>query len=474
MKKRKAVLFAVACCVIAVGVVAVLLLGRYHSRGYGISVGRLYFADFGTYLIDNNDSAMLVSDKSGQGNLFARCNSGDRVVVFHGGIAESYPAQTVGYAVIRIGKGDQNFTPSDETLSKAYLGTDGEKLVGEDVGFNAQYIRTSWNDEEHYPAVRVIRSVEELQNYYNENKDKYNLERRENPLSDYTIGFLDAVDKYDEAYFKEQILIMVLVEEGSGSNRHKVSYVKKGSDGKIYTDILSIVPEIGTDDMAGWHILIEPEKGVAVEKTSEVVVLLDGIDPSRKPTTVRANKNFANISFTLFDGFEYAVCDENEGPDFWIEVWPSEKSEEKMKISFNSSFAVCGTGLCQEKIKLAGYDAVKGTYAGDKLWQYIAFEGMPGSYVIESEHAYKWWDEFGESAWQMLGTLKLAEGIIFEEDAVAIAKGAATVQYDNVDTSYDSFSGFWTVHFSKSNTAGGDVTVTITHEGKVVETKYGE
>ena len=95
MKKRKAVLFAVACCVIAVGVVAVLLLGRYHSRGYGISVGRLYFADFGTYLIDNNDSAMLVSDKSGQGNLFARCNSGDRVVVFHGGIAESYPAQTV-------------------------------------------------------------------------------------------------------------------------------------------------------------------------------------------------------------------------------------------------------------------------------------------------------------------------------------------------------------------------------------------
>ncbi|MBO7218033.1 MAG: hypothetical protein J6V50_04960 [Clostridia bacterium] len=475
MKTKRWILpLAIAGVVIIAAVIAVLVLGRYNSNGYGISVGRLYFADFGTYLIDENDSAMYVADRSKKNDLFEGYNNGDKVIVFHGGIAESYPAKTVGYAVFRIGKSDGDFNPSDESLGIYELGPDGAILTGEKVNFGVQYIRTSWNEEEDYPSVYVIHSVDELKAYYNENKDEYYLERRENPTSDLTIGFLDAIDKYDENYFKEQILIMVLVGEGSGSNRHKVNYVKKGSDGRIYTDILSVIPEIGTCDMAGWHILIEPEKGIAVEKDSDVTVLLDGIDPKRAPKPITANKNFANISLTLFDGFEYAVCDENEGESFWIDIWPLGKSDEKLKVEYSGSFALCGTGLTQKKITFGQYEAYECTYSGDKPWSFIMFEGTPGSYVIRNNGADKWWDTYGEEAMRMLSTIKVAHGIIFEEEAVSIAKANATIEYDAVNAQYDSLDGVWTVVFSKTNTSGDNQTVKITHEGKVVNTEYGE
>ena len=146
----------------------------------------------------------------------------------------------------------------------------GEEML---VSFISCYIRTDgYQEEVEYPVVKIIRSVSELNEYYNANKEKYDLERKDEVYSDTTIGFLDACDKYDEAYFENQILIMVLLEEGSGSVRHKVDSVKVGWDEKLYININSIVPEEGTCDMAQWHILIEPENGVDVANETEVIV----------------------------------------------------------------------------------------------------------------------------------------------------------------------------------------------------------
>ena len=152
------------------------------------------------------------------------------------------------------------------------------------IDFVPQYIRTNgYHEDVEYPVVKIIRSVDELNAYYNANKEKYYLERRSDPASDSTIGFLDACDKYDEAYFEDQILVMVLLEEGSGSIRHNVDNVKLGSDGKLYISIRRDVPEVGTDDMAEWHILIEPEKDITVASESDVIVYLDGVNPKTQP-----------------------------------------------------------------------------------------------------------------------------------------------------------------------------------------------
>ena len=280
MKKRK-VFLAVSILggLFTLCVVAVLAFGALLSaKGFGVSTGHLYFADNVTYLIESGDKAMRVADCSDDKELFKGYQNGDKVILFHKGVETSYPAQTGGYHVVRLTKGDGTYKPSDEVLGIGIL-PDSMKIPGESpINYDVQYIRTNgYHEGAEYPLVKIIRSVDELNAYYNDNKDKYDLERHEKVYSDTTIGFLDACDKYDEAYFEKQELIIVLLEEGSGSVRHKVESVIIGTDDICYISIDTIVPEVGTDDMAEWHILIAPEADVDIASESDVIVYLDGV-----------------------------------------------------------------------------------------------------------------------------------------------------------------------------------------------------
>ncbi len=484
MKTRK---WVIPVCIVS-GVIVLCLVallataGIMSAKGYGVSIGRLYFADIGTYLIDSDDSAMLVSDQSKQQDLFSEYKNGDKILLIHDGVNESYPAQTGGYYIFRLAKGDGTYKPADEVIGvtsitqigwhdrDAYLLNNIEKRE-----FEAQYIRTDgYHENVEYPIVKIIRSAKELNAYYEEYKEMYNLERRENPASDSSIGFLDACDKYDEAYFEKQILVMVLQEEGSGSTRHKVDSVGfVGSEMVISIDTL--VPEAGTDDMAEWHVLIEPEAGADVESEKDITVLLDGVNPLTQPATVRESKGYANISLTVPYGWEYETVSNDDSDAFSIDIWPAEHSDGKLSVKYyGSQFGVCGTGLEQKKITLGEYRAYKGTYDNKKVWDFISLIGTPGGYAVMNQGADVWWNEFGNEAMQILSTVKVAEGYIAENEAIELAKEKATVKYDDTRALFDSETGLWTISFYKKNTAGGDQVVVVTSEGKVIDVVYGE
>ncbi len=146
-----------------------------------------------------------------------------------------------------------------------------------DIGFGVQYIRTDgYHSEAKYPAFYIARSEADIESYYEQNKELYNLERRENHYSDYTIGFLDACDKYDGDFFKTKSLVFVLLEEGSGSIRHKVTSVKGDTDSLI-VDIEKNVPFCCSDDMAEWHIIIELENKQTPPDTSNIEVNINAV-----------------------------------------------------------------------------------------------------------------------------------------------------------------------------------------------------
>lgn len=148
--------------------------------------------------------------------------------------------------------------------------------------YTAQYIRTDgYHDGTKYPIVTVIRSVDELNAYYEQYKDLYNMGTNPYPASDSTIGFADAMQKYDESYFAKQVLILILLEEGSGSVRHDVS--KAGFSGNQFVvSIDAYMPGgVGTCDMAEWHIFIEPEAGLQIP--DEITVFYNGKNTVPKP-----------------------------------------------------------------------------------------------------------------------------------------------------------------------------------------------
>ena len=116
----------------------------------------------------------------------------------------------------------------------------------------------------------VIESKEELEEYYNANKEKHNLGHREKVYSDTTIGFADATKEYDEEFFKEHNIVLVLLTASSGSIRYKVANVNL-NDGVMEINITKKTPEIGTCDMAGWHIIIETDK----QEVEEIKVMVE-------------------------------------------------------------------------------------------------------------------------------------------------------------------------------------------------------
>ena len=261
---------------------------------------------------------------------------------------------------------------------------------------------------------------------------------------------------------------MVLLEEGSGSNRHNVDNVKLGSDGKLYISIRSIIPEVGTSDMAAWHILIEPEADIDVASESDVIVYLDGVNPKIQSTTARESGNYSNIELTIPHDWNYETEHGDNANEYCISFWPADQAEGKIKVWCYTAFGVCGTDLEEKEITVGAYKARKGTYGNKKAWDFIIFTDMPGSYVAINEGAEKWWNRYGDEAMQILGTVKIADGIIDKSQAIEIAKKGITAKYDRTDAIFDSEKGLWTVSFYEKNRSEKVQSITVSYNGKVI------
>ena len=143
--------------------------------------------------------------------------------------------------------------------------------------FDAQYIRTNgYVDDRSQLYHVVIDSKEELEAYYEANKVLFDLERKEVDYADTTIGFLDACDKYDDAYFERQNLVLIILEEGSGSIRHEITDVRRRWDengASLGWDITidQFVPtEFRTADVAQWHLFLEVQMGNVIKDGDDV------------------------------------------------------------------------------------------------------------------------------------------------------------------------------------------------------------
>ena len=140
------------------------------------------------------------------------------------------------------------------------------------VQYRAQYIRTNGDINSRKPQVQIIGSVQQLQDYYIQQRETFDLERKEKVYSDTTIGFLDACDGYDEAFFEKNYLIFVRLEEGSGSIRHEVVGVEQTGEKTLGIYIKRKIPEVCTDDMAQWHIILELGRDFIVDSPDDISV----------------------------------------------------------------------------------------------------------------------------------------------------------------------------------------------------------
>ena len=174
------------------------------------------------------------------------------------------------------------------------------------LNFTAQAVRTDQAEDCDciFPQYAIIKSVEELQRYYQENKDQFDLERRgmENATiggnSNIAVGWLNVAEKYDTAWFETHDLVLIVLREGSGSISHKVSGVLQTENGGLKVDITRVIPEVCTDDMAWWHLFVGVEAGI-LSPIDEIDIDIVNKYQSEMPITDPEPSNDPDLGVTM-------------------------------------------------------------------------------------------------------------------------------------------------------------------------------
>ena len=122
-------------------------------------------------------------------------------------------------------------------------------------------LRGAWDGQN---SIVVIESLEALEAYLAENDTHYNFTQ--------TIPTLEAfVESIDDVFFDDFVIVLVTLIEGSGSIWHELDGIDV-TDHTLEVTLNAYIPEIGTTDMAGWHVLIEVARDDYVHDAVELVV----------------------------------------------------------------------------------------------------------------------------------------------------------------------------------------------------------
>jgi len=106
--------------------------------------------------------------------------------------------------------------------------------------------------EEGIEEIFWIESLSELETYVKEYEDIFNFDW-DDP------SFREHIEQYDEDFFAENHLFFVVVDEPSGSIRHGVEEITAEED-VLNIHMSRDIPDVGTWDMAAWHVVIELDK----------------------------------------------------------------------------------------------------------------------------------------------------------------------------------------------------------------------
>lgn len=131
MKKEKwliPVAIIVAILVLIIACVSILL-----HKGYDVSEGLYLESKDGSAIIVCERTPIIMSNRTNR-DLFDTLEIGDKILIIHDGIAESYPARTGAYAIFKINNGVTGAIPPsviEELIELGWIDS------AEDVEFGA-------------------------------------------------------------------------------------------------------------------------------------------------------------------------------------------------------------------------------------------------------------------------------------------------------------------------------------------------
>lgn len=122
---------------------------------------------------------------------------------------------------------------------------ENSNMVSKDINFEQTLIKTgAYFDEIDGSTAKIIKSIVDIKEYvliYNDEQLK------------------DELKTYNDSYFLEKTLVIIAIQESSGSNWNTLKTLKI-IDNKLICSIVRHQPEVGNCDMAMNYILVQVDK----------------------------------------------------------------------------------------------------------------------------------------------------------------------------------------------------------------------
>ena len=170
-------------------------------------------------------------------------------------IAESYPVQVKAVAIELVSEPARN-DPNSADFTARFFRADNKTDGGwEFIGSQAANAETMLISSVRHIPVVVIEDAAALAKFMQDGGEFFQFDQ----TYDADVSFADASKQYDDAFFKENQLLILCTQESSGSIRHEIAGTPI-SGNTLSVVVRSIVPEVGTDDMADWFVVLEVAK----------------------------------------------------------------------------------------------------------------------------------------------------------------------------------------------------------------------
>ena len=135
--------------------------------------------------------------------------------------------------------------------------------------------------------------------------------------------------------------------------------------------------------------------------------------PQQTPTpteTATVSGAAGTLRVQVPDGWKYELCPAGSltvsDQAFGVKIWPDSGSDICVQLYWSDSFGVCGTGLKEKALTLAGDSVSAGYYDGNKNWTFLSFQGKNSGIVAWADPGADWFADKGDQLLAVLDTVE--------------------------------------------------------------------
>lgn len=391
MKQKKK--WMIPLCVIG-GMLLVCagLLWYMVSHSLDFSVGRCLVAENGSYMFIEGNSPIVMSNRKDKEGMFAGLETGDKILLLHDGIAESYPGGTGAYWCVKLEDGTQADIPEqvmEELAEFGWITVDNEDgTLNERASAASGLIGISRTPATHaYQDSWGVKLT--VKNITPSGLTIVCEQQDGEPTGELNTGSYYGLEGLRDG---EWVAVDLLPMEGELSWTAEAWMIPANAETEWDVNWSRLYGELP----AGTYRIsksVMDFRGTGDYDTKTYYAGFDIVDAADVDNVAYGHGGFG-VSVPLLSGWEYKIEEcSTDGMSYGVSFRPAGENG-WVDFHYWPTFGVCGTGL---ETKEFG-NGTMGTYDGGKIWNYISYPASKGNFVATTHGVADWWDSYGDEA----------------------------------------------------------------------------